>query len=32
MPRARPAVKLLDGLINGIGVRATTRERATHTY
>ena len=32
VPRARPAVKLLDGLINGIGIRATTRERATNTY
>ena len=32
VPRARPAVKLLDGLINGVGIRATTRERATHTY
>ena len=31
-PEARPAVKLLDGLINGIGIRSTTRERATHTY
>lgn len=32
VPRARPAVRLLDGLINGIGIRATTRERATHKY
>ena len=32
VPRARSAVALLDGLINGIGVRATTRERATHKY
>jgi hypothetical protein len=32
VPRARPAVKLLDGLINGIGIRQTTRDRATHTY
>ena len=32
IPRARRAVRLLDDLINGIGVRATTRDRATHTY
>ena len=32
IPRARPAVRLLDDLINGIGVRETTRERATHKY
>ena len=32
IPRARPAVRLLDDLINGIGVRQTTRERATHKY
>ena len=32
VPRARDAVELLDGLINGVGVRRTTRERATHTY
>jgi hypothetical protein len=28
-PRARPAVKLLDGFIDGIGVREYTREHAT---
>jgi putative hemolysin len=32
VPRARAAVKLLDGLINGVGIRQTTRDRATHTY
>jgi len=30
-PDARPAVRLLDGYINGIGVRRYTREHATHT-
>jgi hypothetical protein len=29
-PAARPAVKLLDGFIDGIGVRRTTRESATN--
>ena len=29
-PRARPAVRLLDGFIDGIGVRRYTRESATH--
>ncbi len=32
IPRARPAVRLLDDLIDGIGIRQTTRERATHKY
>ena len=32
VPAARPAVKLLDGLINGVGIKATTRDRATHKY
>ena len=27
-----PRCRLLDDLINGIGIRQTTRERATHTY
>ena len=30
VPAARPAVRLLDGYINGIGVRPPTRETATH--
>jgi hypothetical protein len=30
-PESRPAVRLLDGYINGIGVRKYTREHATHT-
>jgi len=29
-PAARPAVRLLDGFIDGIGVRRTTRESATN--
>ena len=32
VPAARPAVQRLDGLINGIGIRSTTRERSTHEY
>lgn len=31
-PRARPAIRLLGDLVNGVGVRKITRERATHTY
>ena len=30
VPAARPAVELLDGFIDGIGVRRTTRENATN--
>ena len=30
VPAARPAVKLLDGFIDGIGVRRATRETATN--
>jgi hypothetical protein len=30
VPAARPAVRILDGFINGIGVRKPTRENATH--
>ena len=29
-PQARPAVRLLDGFIDGVGVRRTTRESATN--
>ena len=29
-PRARPAVELLDGFIDGTGVKRATRENATH--
>ena len=31
VPRARPAVRILDGFIDGVGVRKVTRENATHT-
>ena len=31
VPRARPAVRILDGFIDGVGVRKVTRENATHS-
>ena len=31
VPAARPAVRILDGFIDGVGVRKVTRENATHT-
>jgi len=30
VPRARAAIGMLDDLIDGIGIRKTTRDRATH--
>ena len=30
VPAARPAVRILDGFIDGVGVRKATRENATH--
>ena len=30
VPAARPAVRILDGFIDGVGVRKVTRENATH--
>jgi len=30
VPAARPAVRILDGFIDGVGVRKVTRESATH--
>ena len=30
VPAARPAVRILDGFVDGIGVRRVTRENATH--
>ena len=32
VPGPGPPIRILDGLINGVGIDETTRERATHTY